>query len=71
MTDGYFSFRPRLILSNTSLGSYIINLKYYCPPGSNAYEDAPQRIGFSATISAPHMSVMRAVLSSEGSVKLG
>lgn len=30
----------------------------YCPERANAYEDAPQPIGYSATISAPHSSLL-------------
>ena len=31
---------------------------FYCPPSASPYEDAPQRIGHGATISAPHMHAM-------------
>jgi len=32
-----------------------VDRKNYCVDPSSAYEDSPQRIGFNATISAPHM----------------
>ena len=35
-----------------------IDRKFYCPPGANFYEDAPQYIGHNVTISAPHMHAM-------------
>ncbi|ODN98504.1 protein-L-isoaspartate O-methyltransferase [Cryptococcus wingfieldii CBS 7118] len=32
-----------------------VDRKHYVPEATTAYEDAPQRIGYGATISAPHM----------------
>ncbi|WOO85844.1 Protein-L-isoaspartate(D-aspartate) O-methyltransferase [Vanrija pseudolonga] len=33
----------------------LVDRKHYVPTRSAAYDDSPQRIGFNATISAPHM----------------
>ena len=35
-----------------------VDRAHYCPAGAPPYEDAPQRIGFAATISAPHMHAL-------------
>ncbi|KAL2072246.1 hypothetical protein VTL71DRAFT_11589 [Oculimacula yallundae] len=49
-------YKNKLITSPLVRDAMIkVDRAHFCPSPENAYEDSPQSIGYSATISAPHM----------------